>query len=578
MFLKKVLFLLGNRKRKLPVLIILFIFSSFLDVLGVGLIIPYMSFVVSPELLSENRFFMVFSDFVDNKENILLYMSLILVTVFLIKTISAIVITRGIIKFSLDFGVELRSLLMKSYQSLPYTTYTQKNSSEYVYRIQSHTDQISQHTISSILRIISEGLITLMLFAFLIITSGVLVFYLIVFLGLIVLSYDLIFRKRIKIMGQKVAISQTAMVKGIYEGMAGFKEIKVLGKHIFFYNKVHTNSQSYADVKLQHKLISSIPRFFMELILVCVVVFLVLSFSVSGESTIDALPIISAFGVASLRLMPSISQIIASSTAIRFGKHAVDIIFKDIQSFDIVKNDNNNNNNINAFKSFELKNISFSYPNISELAINNLSMKILNGSTIGIIGSSGSGKTTLVDILLGLLKPDSGEILYDGKLLNNNSHHWTDQVAYLPQQVFLIDDSIEKNIALGVESESIDKAFIDLAIKKSSLSELIKSLPEGVDTNIGENGVRLSGGQRQRIALARAFYHNRNILVLDESTSALDQETEREIVKEIQALKGDKTMIIIAHRLNTLEHCDIIYKIEKGKIVSSRSFKDIMNT
>jgi len=578
MFLKKVLFLLGNRKRKLPVLIILFIFSSFLDVLGVGLIIPYMSFVVSPELLSENRLFMVFSDFVDNKENILIYMSLILVTVFLIKTISAIVITRGIIKFSLDFGVELRSLLMKSYQSLPYTTYTQKNSSEYVYRIQSHTDQISQHTISSILRIISEGLITLMLFAFLIITSGVLVFYLIVFLGLIVLSYDLIFRKRIKIMGQKVAISQTAMVKGIYEGMAGFKEIKVLGKHIFFYNKVHTNSQSYADVKLQHKLISSIPRFFMELILVCVVVFLVLSFSVSGESTIDALPIISAFGVASLRLMPSISQIIASSTAIRFGKHAVDIIFKDIQSFDIVKNDNNNNNNINAFKSFELKNISFSYPNISELAINNLSMKILNGSTIGIIGSSGSGKTTLVDILLGLLKPDSGEILYDGKLLNNNSHHWTDQVAYLPQQVFLIDDSIEKNIALGVESESIDKAFIDLAIKKSSLSELIKSLPEGVDTNIGENGVRLSGGQRQRIAIARAFYHNRSILVLDESTSALDQETEREIVKEIQNLKGDKTMIIIAHRLNTLEHCDIIYKIEKGKIVSSRSFKDIMNT
>ena len=578
MFLKKVLFLLGNRKRKLPVLIILFIFSSFLDVLGVGLIIPYMSFVVSPELLSENRFFMVFSDFVDNKENILLYMSLILVAVFAIKTISAIVITRGIIKFSLDFGVELRSLLMKSYQCLPYTIYTQKNSSEYVYRIQSHTDQISQHTISSILRIISEGLITLMLFAFLIMTSGILVLYLVIFLGVIVLTYDLIFRKRIKIMGQKVAISQTAMVKGIYEGMGGFKEIKVLGKHIFFYNKVHDNSQSYADVKLQHKLISSIPRFFMELILVCVVVFLVLSFSISGESTVDALPIISAFGVASLRLMPSISQIIASSTAIRFGKHAVDVIFADIQSFDIVKNDKSNDKNINVFKSFELKNISFSYPNISELAINNLSMKILNGSTIGIIGSSGSGKTTLVDILLGLLKPESGEILYDGKLLSNNSHHWTDQVAYLPQQVFLIDDSIEKNIALGVEYESIDKAFIDLAIKKSSLSELIKSLPEGVDTNIGENGVRLSGGQRQRIALARAFYHNRNILVLDESTSALDQETEREIVKEIQALKGDKTMIIIAHRLNTLEHCDIIYKIEKGKIVSSSSFKDIMNT
>jgi ATP-binding cassette, subfamily B, bacterial PglK len=577
MFLKKVLFLLANRKRKLPFLILLFIFSSFLDVLGVGLIIPYMSFVVNPSILSQNPRFMVFSEFVGNQENILLYMSLILILVFAIKTFSAIFINRKILKFSLDFGVELRSLLMKSYQNLPYNIYTQRNSSEYVYRIQNHTDQVSQQTLQSILRVISEGLITSMLFLFLVITSGGLVFYLIVFLGLIVFAYDRIFQNKIKLMGQKVNESSTRMIRGIYEGMGGFKEIKVLGKQHFFYDKVHENSRVYANVKLQHKIISTMPRFFMELILVSVVVFLVLSFSLSGESTIDALPIISAFAVASLRLMPSISQIIASSIQIRFGKHAVDLLCKDIKSFDKILNNKLKNINNNIFKSFELKNVTYTYPKTIQPAIKNVSIKISNGDTIGIIGSSGSGKTTLIDILLGLLTPNEGDISYNDKPFKDNLNNWTKQVAYLPQQVFLIDDSIERNIALGVEDENIDKIFVDLAVKKSRLSELIKSLPEGISTDIGENGIRLSGGQRQRIALARSFYHNRNILVLDESTSALDQETEREIVDEMKALKGDKTMIVIAHRLNTLQHCDIIYRIEKGEIVSSGSYKDIID-
>lgn len=576
MFIKKVLFLLGNRKRKLPILILLFIFSSFLDVLGVGLIIPYMSFVVNPSILDENSSFQFFTSFFSNKDYVLLYMSLILILVFTIKTFSAIYINRKILKFSLDFGVELRSLLMKSFQNLPYSIYTQRNSSEYVYRIQNHTDQVSQQTLQSILRVISEGLITSMLFLFLVITSGGLVFYLIIFLGLIVFAYDRIFRNKIKLMGQKVTESSTNMVRGIYEGMSGFKEIKVLGKQHFFYDKVHENSRVYADVKLQHKIISTVPRFFMELILVSVVVFLVMAFSISGKSTINALPIISAFAVASLRLMPSISQIIASTTQIRFGKHAVDLLFKDVKSFDNLMENSFTNSDNKIFKSFELKNVTYSYPKISEPAINNISIRIANGDTIGIIGSSGSGKTTLIDILLGLLIPDKGSIIYNQNPLRDNLNNWTQQVAYLPQQVFLIDDSIERNIALGVEDENIDKKYVDLAIKKSKLSDLIESLPEGINTNIGENGIRLSGGQRQRIALARSFYHNRNVLVLDESTSALDQETEREIVKEMQDLKGDKTMIVIAHRINTLEHCDIIYRIEKGQIIFSGSYDQII--
>ena len=577
MYLKKILFLLSDKKKKIPSLIILFILSSFLDVIGVGLIIPYMSFVVNPDLFMENQNYLFLTDYIDNPNNILLYMSLILVFVFTIKTFSAIFINWAIIKFCLNFGVDLRSFLMNSYQNLPYTVYTQRNSSEYVYRIQNLTDQVSQQTLLSILRIISEGLIITMLFVFLILTTGIIVFYLILFLGILVLTYDRVFRNKIKIMGQRVAESMTFMVRGIYEGMGGFKEIKILGKKQFFYDLVNNNSIRYAKVKLQHKIISTIPRYFMELILVFVVVSLVLFFSLSGDSTNNALPVISAFGVASLRLMPSIAQVIASFTQVRFGKYAVDLLYEDINNFKHVSDSKISvDSKKNVFKSLELSNITYSYPNIEQTTIKNISITILNGETIGIIGSSGSGKTTLIDLFLGLLKPEKGRILYNKENIDNNLHNWREQVAYLPQQVFLIDDSIEKNIALGEEQSNIDKKQVESAIKKSKLEDLVISLPQGINTNIGENGVRLSGGQRQRIALARAFYHNRSVLVLDESTSSLDYETEREIVNEIQQLKGNKTMIVVAHRLNTLEHCDRIYKIEKGEIISSGSYEDIV--
>ena len=307
------------------------------------------------------------------------------------------------------------------------------------------------------------------------------------------------------------------------------------------------------------------------------VVSVVLFFSLSGDSTNSALPVISAFGVASLRLMPSIAQVIASFTQVRFGKYAVDLLYEDINNFEPISGSKISiDSKKSVFKSLELSNITYSYPNIEQTTIKNISITILNGEAIGIIGSSGSGKTTLIDIFLGLLKPEKGRILYNKENIDNNLHNWREQVAYLPQQVFLIDDSIEKNIALGEEQSNIDKKQVESAIRKSKLEDLVISLPEGIKTKIGENGVRLSGGQRQRIALARAFYHNRSVLVLDESTSSLDYETEREIVNEIQELKGNKTMIVVAHRLNTLEHCDRIYKIEKGEIISSGSYEDIV--
>ena len=230
----------------------------------------------------------------------------------------------------------------------------------------------------------------------------------------------------------------------------------------------------------------------------------------------------------------------------------------------------------NDFQRLSMEQVSYTYPLVTSKALIDVSLEINSGEAIGLIGPSGSGKTTLVDMLLGMLEPQKGVIKYNDENIITTIKKWRSQVAYLPQQVFLIDDELRNNVALGVDEESIDERQILEALRQANLSELVQELPNGVNTQLGERGIRLSGGQRQRVALARAFYHNRNVLVMDEATSALDNDTEQEIVKEIQQLKGKKTMIVIAHRLTTLQHCDRIYELKKGKVVNVKSYRELI--
>jgi ABC-type bacteriocin/lantibiotic exporter with double-glycine peptidase domain len=284
------------------------------------------------------------------------------------------------------------------------------------------------------------------------------------------------------------------------------------------------------------------------------------------------------FSIAAIRLFPTVNQIVSGISHIRFGRPIVSLLYKDLvgaenHHFDI---EVNNLDEESSFKSIELRNVSFSYPSRDYKVINNLSIKINKGDSVGIIGPSGSGKTTLLDILLGLIEVDKGSVLFNEVDLNNHSRKWKSHVAYIPQNIFIIDDTISRNIALGVPDDLVDHAMLINSIRQSKLAELIEQMPEGVNTLLGESGIQLSGGQRQRVALARAFYHNREILVMDEATSALDSETESEIVNEIKLLKGNKTLIVIAHRLSTVKHCDYIYKIDKGKIVEKGNYESVV--
>ena len=368
------------------------------------------------------------------------------------------------------------------------------------------------------------------------------------------------------------------MMKDIKESVNGLKEVRVLGKEKYFYDKVLKNTSGLSRAMKLKDFFSSIPRYFLELLMISFVVLLVFLFSYQEKGLELVVPVLTMFSIAAIRLFPSVNQIVSGIAQIRFGRPMVSLLYKDLKNAETYHFEKQSKDIkiSSSFQSIELIKISYSYPGRDYKVINNVTMKIKKGDSVGIIGPSGSGKTTLLDILLGLIEVDEGKVLFNNDDLKNCYSAWKSHVAYIPQNVFIIDDTFSRNIALGIPDDLVDYTKLDHAIKQSKLTELLSQMPEGVNTLLGENGIQLSGGQRQRIALARSFYHNRGVLVMDEATSALDAETEAEIVNEIYSLKGDKTLIVIAHRLSTVKHCNHIYRIERGEIVKQGDYQSVV--
>ena len=572
-YFKEVLFLLGAKKKKVPLLLVLFLTSSFLDLIGIGLIAPYVSLIIDQNSFIQSEFYSYFLivGLPKNPNDLIIFLGMILVVVFFFKSIIAIIVNKSILNFSYQLGVDLRSFLMRSYQSISYVKYIQRNSSEYIYTIQGLVTQFSQGVIQAALRLFSEGIVILLILLILFWESGVALSLLIGLILVLSLTYDRLFKYKIKEYGLLVNKNSELMMRGIQEGMGGLKEVRILSKEEYFYKLVKEGAQGYSDAQVKAAVISTMPRYLLEFTLILFIVLLVSGSITFTDNIVDLIPTLSMFAVASLRLIPSVTQIITSITKLRFSRNSVSTLYKDVLFLEgqYVNKNSTSVQEVNKtyFQSIELNRIQFSYPTTSRYAINNISLRIESGDSIGFVGSSGSGKSTLVDIILGLLKIDKGEILYNNQPLSKSLLQWQSQIAYLPQEIFLIDGTLKNNIALGVEDIHVDLDRLNSAIRKAKIIDLVDQLPHGVNTFLGEGGIRLSGGQRQRVALARAFYHNKDVIVMDESTSALDYETEREIVNEINQLKGKVTLIVIAHRLSTIEHCDRVYRLENGRVV-----------
>ena len=576
-YLKEILFLMGDDKWKLPLILLLFIVMSVLEVLGIGLIAPYAALIINPNILTEKYSFLLNFGIPIFSEDILFIMSVLLVSIFIIKALGLTLINWVIFTFCYNRQVKIRAKLMGYYQAMSYIEYTQRNSAEYIYNI-NLVATFTQGTLVSILRISTEIIVGTLIFLFLAFQDAFVLFMLVILLGCFTFIYDFIFRKKITQYGKLLNIYSTEMFKNIKESVNGIKEVRILGKEDYFFNRVINNTIGLSKAMKMSDFISSIPRYFLELLMISFVVLLVVFYSLQEKNLELVVPVLTMFAVAAIRLFPSVNQIVSGISHIRFGRPAVSLLYEDIKKSEniIIEEPLRNLKTAPDFESIEVNNISFSYPTRDYKVISDLSFKINKGDSVGIIGPSGSGKTTLLDILLGLIEVDTGSILYNGKDLSEYLQEWKSHVAYIPQNVFIIDDNIVRNIALGVSDELVDFARLNNAIDQSKLRELVEQMPEGINTMLGESGIKLSGGQRQRIALARAFYHNRDVLVMDEATSSLDDETEKEIVNEISNLKVEKTLIVIAHRLSTVKHCDHIYRIEKGVITDHGDYSSVV--
>jgi ATP-binding cassette, subfamily B, bacterial PglK len=551
-------------------LFFLFLLLSIIELLGISIIVPYVSLISDPDFLPQTKIFYFLGNlgFEVQEGEILVTFSLILLAVFFFKFIFLTLANYLIYRFCFNKALRLKSYLMNGYQKMPFLKYSERNSSEYIYNITSLVDGFSIGTLQILLRTTSEIIIALSIFILLALNNFVELLVLVfIFISVFVL-FDSIFKKRLIVYGRLSNEYSTKSIQGVNEGVEGMKEIRILGKEKYFHNKVYNSFKGYANINILSNIIINLPRGLIELVMIFLIVMLALSVSAVAQDVDKVMTTLVLFGVASVRLIPSASVIISGINSLRNRRDSNTILYNDIKFIKDKINTVEKNVCIDNsdFKVLSLDAIGFKYPKASKNTINNISINIKSGDSIGIIGKSGCGKTTLINLILGLIEPQYGKILYNGKALANNIGNWQSHIAYLPQQVFLIDDTLRNNIALGCSN--VDENKLKISIHKARLGDFVDNLPNGVDSLIGERGVLLSGGQRQRIALARAFYYDKDVLIMDESTSSLDGDTEREIIDEIKRLKSKKTIIVIAHRITTLKFCDVIYEVDNGKIAN----------
>jgi ATP-binding cassette, subfamily B, bacterial PglK len=581
-YVQKATYLIKDQKKDFIKLSILFIISSAFEFLGIGIIGPYLLAFINPKLFIDSLTNIFSSTIIQSISiaDIQLIATISLLLIFLLKTFISLLVNWKTLKFIINTEINMRSTLMKYYSTMEYENFTHRNSSEYVHAIGNLVGNFS-HFLRIVLIAIAQATIAIVVFVLLYISIGNTLIILFLFSGLLGVIFHSLVKKKLSMYGMLASIAGAKLIKSINEGINGVKEIRVLNKTKYFFEKFIKNVRQLSENTHKAGFINNSVNYIYELLLVLVLVAFTSVFIITEVNLISVIPKIGVVSVALLRLKPSVTSIIVFFSNYRYSFETIDLLYDDF--IELEKSTNKatliqnkmDNQTTGSFKNIKMKNVFFKFQESKRWLLKNINLEIKAGQSIGIIGSSGSGKTTLIDIIIGLLKPSKGEIIYnDNKRLNGLDSVWISQIAYLPQETMLIDNTIRENITFSQSKGRKNNSLFEEAISKSNISTFVNDLPLKADTKIGENGARISGGQRQRVALARAFYHRRDVLVMDESTSSLDNKTEKEIIKELKLLKGNKTIIIIAHRLSTLKYCDRIFKIDNGEIVEN-SYADI---
>lgn len=582
-FLNKVLLLVGTERRKLLLLLPLYLISSAVDLIGIGMLVALISTLQDPDvLLRFSSRLPVLGEYAaaGKVDALTVLLSCAVFVVYAIRTGIALYVNRLTLKISFMYGAKLRSFLMGVYQTLSYDKFIRRNSSEYLHSIQTMAGQFVSYTLQPILHIIGDGLVALLIIGYLAVKDPFVLAFLLLLISVAGVLYDRAYRRKIAAYGSQENNLSAKMIQSITEGLNGYKEGHIFGIVRFFHRGVADSALKLANSRIRSQLITTSSRYLLEFIVVVSVVFVIIATIALGRDKHDLLGTLALFLVASMRLVPAANQIVTNLGRLRYGQHAVDVLYRDItdaghvtkvdfdRNLDVLPSNDDIGDRGTPFEFLEMQKVCFRYRPDAPWVLDSIDLRIGRHDIVGIVGSSGSGKTTLIALILGLLKPQTGTVSCDGRDLAQpkNVRDWHKKVAYLPQEVFLIDDTVARNVALGVDEDKVDGDRLNAALNKAQLEEMLARMPDGLKSHVGEKGLWISGGQRQRIALARAFYYDSEVLILDESTSALDAETADEIISELRQLRGKVTIVVITHQDALLGLCNKVYRLEGGNL------------
>jgi len=582
-FFKLLDLLTPHERRQGGLLLVMILVMALLDTMGVASIMPFMAVLANPELVESNSYLagvyhsLEFAD----AEAFLFFLGIV---VFFALVISiafkafTIYVTQ---RFTQMRNYSLSQRLVAGYLHQPYDWFLNRHSADLGKSILSEAGQVINGSLIPMMQIIVHGMVVIGLLVLLIVVDPILTGTIAASLGGAYITIYLLLRRYLASLGAERLRANKERFQIVHEAFGGIKDVKVTGLESVFLERFEVPAIKLARLGATLQLVSVLPRYVLEAVVFGGMLLLMLFLMTDYGGLQQALPVLAIYAFAGYRLMPAMQQVYAQLTSLRFGSPALDRLHQDLTnlSFEGVRNFSQESSSpMGLSRELMLENVHYTYPGADRLALNDLILDIPARTTVGLVGTTGSGKTTTVDLILGLLQPQRGKLLVDGiPITPDNIRLWQRTIGYVPQHIYLADDSVSGNIAFGVSAEKIDHAAVERASRIANLHDFVtQEMVKGYDTLVGERGVRLSGGQRQRIGIARALYHDPEVLILDEATSALDNLTEQAVMDAVHNLSHRKTIILIAHRLSTVRECDQIFMLENGQLIDQGKYEELI--
>ncbi len=576
---KKLYFILSEKQRIGAVVVFCaMITMSLLELMGVSAIYPFLQAVLNPSLIREKwyiRWIYMFTSSISDR-NLVLLTGIAIIFIFLFKNAMALLLAYVEYSYATSFQRDQSVMMLDNYMKRPYEFFVNTNSTIVLRGISSDT-QDTYSVLVSLMQLIGECMTVVVLGIYLIRTDWFIAICVLTLVGICLSIIVTVFKKRIKIAGRERRYYVSKSNQYLYQAVNGIKEITVLNRRKRFVEAYEKAAEKMAKTTLLYNIVSASPDRILEGVCVGGAIAIVCLRICIGADMTEFVPIIGTFAMGAFKLLPAVSKISGRINNIIYNSPGLYGCYEDLQEVRVYGEQNNKQSTIRenqdslCFKNtIYVNNVSWKYLNSADDVLNNVSLRINKGESVAFIGASGAGKTTLADVIMGLYVPQEGDVTVDGISVFESPEQWHKIIGYVPQSVYLIDDTIRANIAFGLPKDIVDDEKVWSALIQAQMRDFVEQLPEGLDTIVGERGIKFSGGQRQRVAIARALYENPDILVLDEATSALDTETETAVMQSIENLQGSKTLIIIAHRFTTIRKCDRIYEVADGKVVERR--------